>query len=310
MPAAMAEPAPVSGLAGIFRQVKAELAGAGIDSAELDARLLLEAASGHDLASIFLRPDVAVPEDARRRLQDWVGRRIAGEPVFRILGWREFYGLRLFLSPGTLEPRPDTETLVEHALPLLRAAADRQGHARLLDLGTGTGAIALALLAQEPRAEAVGADISRDALATARRNAEGNGLVSRFSGVHSNWFEHIEGRFDLIVSNPPYIATREIGQLAPEVRLHDPFAALDGGADGLDAYREISRRALEFLACDGHLLVEIGIGQQEAVCAIFAANGFELLELRPDLQGTIRSLSFRRTETLHATAKNTWQPAL
>lgn len=309
MPAAMAERHAAQGLGALYDATRAQLGEAGIETAALDARIFVQEATGLDQTALLLRPETPVEDRIRERLCRWVARRLAGEPVFRILGWREFHGLRLRLSPGTLEPRPDTETLVEHALPLLRAAAGRQGHARLLDLGTGTGAIALALLAREPRASAVGADISRDALATARQNAEDHGLEARFSCVLSRWFAEIDGKFDLIISNPPYIVTGEILRLAPEVRLHDPVAALDGGPDGLDAYREISARALDFLAGDGHLLVEIGSGQQEAVRTIFEANGFEMLDMRADLRGIIRSLSFRRSETLNATAKNAWQPA-
>src|SRR5690606_12131695 len=152
-------------------------------------------------------------------------RRAAGEPVHRILGFREFYGLKLFLSPATLEPRPDTETLVDAVLPFLRRMAAREGACRVLDLGTGTGALALALLAEVPQATAVGADISVDALATAERNALENGLSSRFQAIRSDWFEKISGTFHAIVANPPYIPSYELETLQSEVRDHDPAMA-------------------------------------------------------------------------------------
>lgn len=280
-------------LGALHAWARSELRRAGIATAALDARLLLQAATGCDHADLIARPQSRVPPDADAGLRDRIARRIAGESVFRILGWREFYGLRLRITAGTLEPRPDTETLVDHALPLLRSAAERSGSATLLDLGCGSGAIALALLAQESRARAIGVDISEDALATARCNAAENGLAGRFKAIRSRWFDSVEGRFDLLLSNPPYIATRDIGFLEPEVRLHDPRAALDGGPDGLDAYREISGRGLEFLAPDGHLLVEIGAGQLEAVQAIFEGSGFALHGTRADLQGSVRSIAFR-----------------
>lgn len=268
------------------------LVDAGIGTPALDARILVQEAAGCSHADLIVRPQTPVAAEAAERLRQWVARRIAGEPVFRILGWREFYGLRLQLSGGVLEPRPDTEILVDHALPLLRAAADAAGHARLLDLGSGSGAIALALLAAESRAQATGIDISDDALATARRNAAENGLAERFQALRSNWFDEIAGRFDLIVANPPYVATQEIASLAPEVRQHDPVAALDGGPDGLAAFREIARRGLEFLAGNGHLLVEIGTGQHEDVIALFERHGFVFRDSRRDLQGSTRSLAF------------------
>lgn len=289
----MAEVLSAQTLGALQDSARQVLAGAGIESAALDARILVQEATGCSHADLLIRRQASVTPEAAARLADWIARRARGEPVFRILGWREFRGLRLRLSPGVLEPRPDTETLVEHALPFLRDAAARSaGAARLLDLGCGSGAIAIALLSEEPGAVAVGVDISLDALATARRNAAEHGLAARFEARQSRWYEAVEGRFDLILSNPPYIATREIDSLAPEVRLHDPLAALDGGTDGLDAYREISARALEFLAAKGQFLVEIGAGQAEAVRRIFAGNGLELLSVRRDLAGIERSLAF------------------
>lgn len=280
-------------LGELYESVFRTLQEAGIESARLDARLLVQEATGASHADLLARPESAVDAPAAGQVRQWTARRLAGEPVFRILGWREFYGLRLRLGPEVLEPRPDTEALVDLALPLLRQAVARTGSARLLDLGCGSGAIALALLAQEAGAEAVGVDLSAAALDVARRNAAENGLSARFTALQSDWFANVSGHFDLIVSNPPYVATGEIGGLQPEVRLHDPRLALDGGPDGLDAYRKIAQRALEFLAGQGHVVVEIGAGQAESVIAIFARAGFALVQQRRDLTGMERSLAFR-----------------
>ena len=223
-----------------------------------------------------------------------IARRIAGEPVHRILGFRDFYGLRLFLSPETLEPRPDTETLVDAILPFLRQLAAREGNCRILDLGTGTGAIAVALLAEVPQATAVGVDISAEALATAARNAKENGLSERFETVRSDWFEKISGSFHVIVANPPYIPTEELETLQGEVRKFDPARALDGGADGLDAYRKIAGQAEAYLETPGRVAVEIGHTQKEEVTRLFEAAGFSVVEARKDLGGRDRVLVFER----------------
>ena len=217
---------------------------------------------------------------------------MAGEPVHRILGFREFYGLKLFLSPETLEPRPDTETLVDAVLPFLRQTAAREGACRVLDLGTGTGAIAMALLAEVPQATAVGVDISADALSTASRNARENGLSGRFQAVHSDWFEKISGTFHVIVANPPYISSEELETLQSEVRDYDPARALDGGADGLDAYRTIAAQAKSYLEAAGRLAVEIGHTQRRDVTRLFEASGFHLVEAKKDFGGRDRVLVF------------------
>ncbi|MCO5145617.1 MAG: peptide chain release factor N(5)-glutamine methyltransferase [Aquamicrobium sp.] len=290
----MAEGALPATLGALLRHVRRALEEAGVTDAGLDARLIVEHAAGAsrtDLVTDSGRPIGHAQVEAARTM---LARRLAGEPVHRILGSREFYGLRLALSAGTLEPRPDTEALVEAALPFARRAADRHGACRILDLGTGTGAVALALLAQEPRAQAVASDISPDALATAAANADMTGVAPRFTAVRSDWFGGIEGRFHLIVSNPPYIASSEIAMLAKEVREHDPRAALDGGADGLDAYRAIAAGAPAHLETDGVVAVEIGIGQEADVEALFATQGFGLASTARDLGDVLRALVFAR----------------
>jgi release factor glutamine methyltransferase len=279
-------------LAALLAEARASLAASGIDDPNLDARLIVEHFSATTQVDAIGRPDIPVGAEAVDSIRLAIARRAAGEPVHRILGFREFYGLRLNLSSETLEPRPDTETLVDAVLPHLRQLAATVGACRILDLGTGTGAIALALLAEVPAATAVGADISADALATANRNAKENGLSGRFQTVQSDWFEKISGSFHVIVANPPYIPSEELKTLQDEVRNFDPARALDGGADGLDAYRMIAAQAKVYLKAAGRLAVEIGHTQREAVRRLFEAAGFRIVEARKDLAGRDRVLVF------------------
>ncbi|MEP9387858.1 peptide chain release factor N(5)-glutamine methyltransferase [Mesorhizobium sp. KR9-304] len=281
-------------LSALLAEARASLAEAGIADARLDARLLVEHFSATTQGDVIGSPDMAIDAGAAQAVRQAIARRAAGEPVHRILGFREFYGLKLFLSPDTLEPRPDTETLVDAVLPHLRHLAARAGACRILDLGTGTGAIALALLAEVPEATAVGVDISADALATAQRNAQENGLAERFTPIRSDWFEKISGRFHVIAANPPYIPTEELETLQCEVRKFDPARALDGGADGLDAYRTIAAQAEAHLEPTGRVAVEIGHAQKEAVTRVFETAGFGIVEARKDLGGRDRVMVFTR----------------
>jgi release factor glutamine methyltransferase len=257
---------------------------AGLDA--LDARLLLLAAAGlrHDELVSDPRLVVAPPEAATFRRM--LARRLAGEPVARILGEREFYGRPFLLTPDVLDPRPDTETVVALSL---EAFADG-GH--FLDLGVGSGAIAVTLAAERPASTGMAVDLSEAALTVARTNAERFGVARRLDLRQSDWFARVEGTFDFIVSNPPYIAGSTIGTLAPEVRDHDPRLALDGGADGLQAYRQIAAGCRDHLRPGGKVVVEIGAGQDAGVRDIFAAGGLTLREARPDLGGHLRALIF------------------
>ena len=279
-------------LAELLRKARRQLAEAGIADAALDARLLVEHFSGTTRIDAIADPDRPVDAGTADDTQAALARRAAGEPVHRILGFREFYGLRLSLSKETLEPRPDTETLVEAVLPFVRRTVQGKGTCRILDLGTGTGAVALALLSAVPQAVATGVDISADALATAVRNGADLGLDGRFRALQSDWFEKISCRYDAIVSNPPYIAAKEIAALQKEVRDFDPRQALDGGADGLDAYRIIAANAATHLEKDGVVAVEIGSTQKEDVTALFERRGFIALEAMRDLAGNDRALVF------------------
>lgn len=283
-----------STLGALHRAARQRLEAAGIDGAALDARLLVEHFSATTRTQAISDPGRAVDAKAVAATDAALARRIAGEPVHRILGFREFHGLHLSLSAETLEPRPDTETLVDAVLPFAVETAERDGTCRILDLGTGTGAIALALLAAVPRAVAVGADISDDALATARRNALDLGLAERFSTARSDWFGTISGQFDVIVSNPPYINSAEIETLQKEVRDFDPLRALDGGADGLDAYRTIAMDSAGHLKAGGMVAVEIGSSQNADVTRIFRDAGFSVVMALRDLGGNDRVLVFSR----------------
>jgi release factor glutamine methyltransferase len=272
----------------LLRSAKQALERQGHATPALDARLLLQAAAGLTREALIADPDRPVAADAAARYRAFIDRRLTGEPVSRILGVREFYGRVFTVTPATLDPRPDTETLIEAALSFMPA----ERSCRLIDLGTGTGAIALTLLAERPLAEAVLTDISTQALAVARANAESLGIVARASFVETNWFADVTGRFDLILSNPPYIPTAILPTLEPDVRDFDPRSALDGGPDGLEPYREIAARAPFFLAPQGRVIVEIGEGQALEIEDIFKASGLVPAARWKDLAGHVRCLGF------------------
>lgn len=259
---------------------------AGSASPGLDARLLIEGSLGMEHAD----PDMILPAAALARLDGFSKRRLAGEPVWRILGEREFWGLRFRLSPATLEPRPDSETIVEAAL--VQLAGRRDEGLTLLDLGTGTGCLLIALLSELPRARGLGVDLSDEACRTAAGNAALNSLADRAAFQQGSWTEGLSGRFDLIVSNPPYIPSAEIAALSVEVREHDPLLALDGGADGLGPYRLFASSLPSLLAPGGAIVLEIGAGQGPDVVALMRAGGLEFRGSRNDLGGHERALIF------------------
>jgi release factor glutamine methyltransferase len=272
------------------RALTARFKSAEIESAELDARLLVGAALNLDLTGIITAASRKLTPDESNRLEAFAARRVNGEPVARILGQKEFWGLPLKLSTATLVPRPDTETVVELALEIIRAAPPRA--LRIADLGAGTGAILLALLHELPAALGVGTDISLEALRIARRNAADLGLASRAAFVACNYAAALAGPFDLIVSNPPYIRSADIAGLSPEVRDHDPRTALDGGVDGLDAYRALVPQAADRLTPGGALVVEGGKGQSGPIEALMTAAGLSVQEpVKTDLSGIFRAIA-------------------
>ncbi|EJM99206.1 peptide chain release factor N(5)-glutamine methyltransferase [Phyllobacterium sp. YR531] len=283
-------------LAQVLRQARAVLTEAAIESADLDARLLVEWSTGCDQLELIRNPNRVIGQHEYETLQAVLARRINGESVHRIIGKRAFFGIELSLSTETLEPRPDTESLVELALPFLQERISTFELADIVDLGTGTGAIALALLDQLPQLRAVGVDISADALATARKNAGAAGVSSRFAALLSDWFSELTGSYDMIISNPPYIPAADIEHLQREVVLHDPVKALDGGADGLDPYRIIAASAHHYLRPGGAVALEIGAGQREDIETIFSRQNFVLHDVKKDLGGHERALLFTANE--------------
>jgi release factor glutamine methyltransferase len=266
-----------------------------IETAELDARILVGAVLGLDLTGVIAKATRVLTPGETAGLEDFTRRRLAGEPVARILRTREFWGLPLKLSAATLVPRPDTETVVELALEMLRAGRPANHPLRIADIGTGSGAILLALLSELPDARGIGTDISEAALQTAHSNALDLGFADRAQFVASDYAAALSGPFDLIVSNPPYVRSAEIAGLAPEVRDHDPHCALDGGSDGLDAYRALAPQAARLLVPGGILAVEVGAGQSIEVAQLMTAAGLTV-ESGPkaDLAGVPRAVAGRR----------------
>jgi release factor glutamine methyltransferase len=258
----------------------------GSQSAALDARLLMEGVAGERDPD----PLMTLDADAEARLEAIAVRRLAGEPVWRILGEREFWGLPFKLSAATLEPRPDSETLVDAAIAHL--AGRRQEPLAMLDLGTGTGCLLIAVLSEFPKATGLGIDLSPEACETARSNAEMNGMAGRVRFHQGSWTEGLDRRFDLILSNPPYIRTDDIEALDISVRDHDPRLALDGGDDGLGPYRIFAKTLPDVLAPAGVVVLEIGAGQEEDVIALMRAGGFAWQGSRRDLGGHPRALIF------------------
>lgn len=269
-----------------MRMLAHRLKEAGLPTPALDARILVQAATGASDLEMIREPGTLMTPAEEERLAGWERRRLVREPVSRILGSREFWGLPFTVTAETLDPRADSETLVETALDLLKDIE----RPRLLDLGTGTGCLLLSLLHERQDASGVGVDLSEGALAVAASNASALGLSARAEFLESEWTENVEGRFDLAVSNPPYIPHGEIAGLTEEVRLHDPMLALDGGEDGLDAYRALARLLPDHLTQGGHAVVELGAGQADAVTAIFEAAGFGVSRIVPDLAGIPRAL--------------------
>jgi release factor glutamine methyltransferase len=276
-------------IAAARRAWAAKFRDCGIESPDLDARILISHALGLGHAALAAAASRALTAAEQHAVAVLARRRLAREPVARIIGFKEFWSLRLRVAAPTLVPRPESETVVEAALDAVAQRGARSRPLRIADLGTGSGALVLALLSELPQAFGVGSDISTAALAVARDNATRLGL-RRASFVACNMAAALRGPFNLMVSNPPYIASDDICRLAPEVRDFDPRAALDGGCDGLSFYRAIAAAAPALLAPDGVLIVELGAGQADAVAALFAAAGLAPARPRADLGAVPRAL--------------------
>lgn len=272
-------------LAPLLRAAEQRLTALGVEEARLDLLYLAERAFGIPVGRLRRAEGLRVPEDAIAGFQALVDRRAMREPVQRILGDWEFWGLTLSLGPETLIPRPDTETLVE---AVLKARPDRARPWRILDLGTGTGAILLALLSEYPGAFGVGVDLSPDAAMVARGNARSLGLADRASFLAGSWVDALAGRFDIIVSNPPYIPDADIAALAPEVARFEPWRALAGGADGLDPYRHLAQVLPPLLSEGGLIGFEHGVDQGPAVADLLRDAGLAQVATLRDLGGRDR----------------------
>lgn len=276
------------------RKATDRLAGAGVETARLDAECLMAHALGSRREELILAPDRPLELGETEAFEALVARRAAREPVARILGVKEFWSLEFALNAATLVPRPDSETLVA---AVLQDRADKDAP-RILDLGTGSGCLLLALLSELPGATGVGVDCDEGAVGAARENARRLGLQARAEFFPGDWFGALEAgsqapRFDIIVANPPYIESSVIAGLAPEVSAFEPRAALDGGPDGLQAYRDITAHAGEYLQPGGEVFLELGAGQENAVSAILADNGFAVGGRYEDLAGLPRVISAR-----------------
>lgn len=274
-----------------LRQAQTLFGDAEIGDPGADARLLLLAATGLSPLDLVASSQAPLTAEEEARFAGYVARRLRGEPVGRILGRRSFWGLDFALGPDTLEPRDDSETVIEEALA--RLGERRSQPLSFLDLGAGTGCLLIALLSECGRATGLGVDISAGALETARVNAETNGVGGRARFLRTSWTDGVEEEFDLIVSNPPYIAEGDIDGLEIEVRAHDPRRALDGGPDGLDAYRAIIPAMARLLRPGGVAVVEIGAGQEKAVLGLASGAGFRDFSSRRDLGGHARAIGMR-----------------
>ena len=266
------------------------LEAAGVEAARREARLLLAEALGMPQSAVFAQPERPLSQSEVASAERLLSRRLAGEPLSRIRGKREFWSLEFTISPDTLDPRPDSEVLVES---VLAALPDRAAPLRILDLGTGSGCLLLALLSELPNARGLGVDCSAAALDTARANAQSLGLASRVEFRKGNWAQGLEGGWDAVISNPPYIASVEVEQLEDAVRLYDPPAALDGGDDGLDAYRAILPDIRRLLKPGGLLALEMGWQQEAALRKLLGQQGFEGVQCHLDLGGRARCLTLR-----------------
>ncbi|MCH9808247.1 MAG: peptide chain release factor N(5)-glutamine methyltransferase [Alphaproteobacteria bacterium] len=272
------------------------LADAGINGASRDARALVAAAVRCSSLALITEPETLLGAEASIRLAKMVQRRTAHEPVSRIIGEREFYGRTFEITPATLDPRPDSETIVDAALELMANRDPATGGLKILDIGTGTGCLAITLIAELPGATALAVDICPEALEVARRNAARTGVENRISFQQTDLLENIAGKYNLVVSNPPYIPTGDIARLDPDVRSYDPECALDGGSDGLCIYRRLAPA----LAADNSpidqeswIIFECGAGQAQSVTAIFRDAGFSQSRLYKDLSGHSRCVAVR-----------------
>lgn len=271
-------------LRSLYKDMISTFEKAGVDTPDLDARYIIEERAGLNWSDIIAYPEKELSDQQIELIQKDIAERLSGKPVSRIYGQREFWGLPFKVSKDTLDPRPDTETIIDVALQRF----EKNTPIRILDMGTGTGCILIALLSEFPNASGVGADLSGQALKVARHNANANVVDSRISFVQGSWFEPVEGVFDLIVSNPPYIRSDVIPELSPEVKNHDPILALDGGETGLAPYEIIFSDIKKFLKAGGIGLFEIGYDQKDDVMRLAEESSFPQRSVHIDMAGNPR----------------------
>ncbi len=275
-------------LQNFYQRTRETLKAAGIDSADLEVRLFIKDVLGITDTDILAGPERPVSEKESQKIELMVQRRLKGEPVFRILGEREFWGLPFKVTPDTLDPRPDTETLVEAALKRFKTMPPKM----ILDLGTGTGCILISLLHEWPESQGFAVDISEKALLVAQENAERHGVADRIRFIQGDWqgdwSAALNDSFDLIVSNPPYIPSGDIPNLESEVKNHDPIQALDGGKDGFQAYEKIISQLSSLLKRGGAVFLEVGFNQGENVARLAADSCLSVEGVHPDLAGIPR----------------------
>jgi release factor glutamine methyltransferase len=289
--------AVVDTLGSILAEAIAVLSGAGLDEPRRCARRFVAAFLDVPPTELLSHAERALEWSVVEGLRGSLARIVMGEPLSRVLGWREFWGLRFALSADTLDPRPESETLVE---AVLRRMPDRNAPLSFLDLGTGTGCLLLALLSELPTAVGIGVDVAVGAVMTARENAALLGLADRARFFVGDWSSALSGRFTVIVANPPYIARVELAGLPPEVRLYDPRRAVDGGEEGLAAYRRIAEDLPALLSSGGIFAVEIGTGQASVAAAILQAEGLLIDGIERDLAGIERCIVARLDESVPA----------
>lgn len=277
----------------VYQTIKSQLSSAGVEAPDFEARILFEDIAGLTLSDLVNGGGRDLPPEMYHKIFSIVKRRVAGESLWRILGYRDFWKSRFYLSDDTLEPRPDTETLIEEVL----RETDRSGFSprKILDLGTGTGCILLSLLQEYQTATGIGIDLAKGACLTAAQNAAHLGLQDRVKILNGSWFDPLpaDSRFDLIVSNPPYIPTEEIRNLDSIVQNHDPILALDGGKDGLLPYKYLCLNLKKYLEPGGIVFFEFGVGQVDDLTRIVEETGATLIRVADDLGGHPRVLKFR-----------------
>ena len=269
----------------LYQEIIQTLKDGNIDTPDLDARFMIEERTAYTWSDMIAHPDSIVSEQQHEMIMDDVKQRLAGKPLSRIYNKREFWGLSFSLSEDTLDPRPDTELIIDLAL---QRFPDKNTVLRILDLGTGSGCILIALLSEFPNATGYGIDISQNATKYAQRNAQANNVDDHAHFLCGSWLDAIQGTFDLIVSNPPYIAHDTIPTLSPEVKNHDPIQALDGGHDGLNPYKIIFPHLKKHLNPNGISLFEIGYDQEKDVMRLAKESGFAQRTVHIDLAGNPR----------------------